>query len=210
MLALNHLTLSWRGSQTINFSNYCSGKNTGRDIYSLKSLGTQYGNVKYRHNVAQQISGIYSSCITETLNHVRSSCTCSRCVPWFWSPQIKSLTVSIVFHLFAMKWWDQTPWSLFFECWVLSQLFLFSFTFIKRLFSSLLTAMRVVSSAYLRLLVLLLAILIPACASSSHAFCKMYSAYELNKQGDNIQPWCIPFFLVDVAISFSYCILTRM
>ena len=22
-----------------------------------------------------------------------------------------------------MKWWDQMPWSLFFECWVLSQLF---------------------------------------------------------------------------------------
>ena len=26
-------------------------------------------------------------------------------------------------HLFAMKWWDWMPWSLFFECWVLSQLF---------------------------------------------------------------------------------------
>ena len=26
-------------------------------------------------------------------------------------------------HLFAMKWWDQMPWSSFFECWVLSQLF---------------------------------------------------------------------------------------
>ena len=25
--------------------------------------------------------------------------------------------------LFAMKWWDQMPWSQFFECWVLSQLF---------------------------------------------------------------------------------------
>ena len=23
-------------------------------------------------------------------------------------------------HLFAMKWWDQMPWSQFFECWVLS------------------------------------------------------------------------------------------
>ena len=22
-----------------------------------------------------------------------------------------------------MKWWDQVPWSLFYECWVLSQLF---------------------------------------------------------------------------------------
>ena len=26
-------------------------------------------------------------------------------------------------HLLAMKWWDQMPWSSFFECWVLSQLF---------------------------------------------------------------------------------------
>ena len=28
----------------------------------------------------------------------------------------------------------------------------------------------------------------PACASSSLAFHMMYSAYKLNKQGDNIQP----------------------
>ena len=49
------------------------------------------------------------------------------------------------------------------------------------------------SSAYLRLLIFLLAILIPACASSSPAFLMMYSAYKLNKQGDNIQPWCTPF-----------------
>ena len=54
--------------------------------------------------------------------------------------------------------------------------FLSSFTFIKRLFSSsLLSALRVVSSAYLRLLVILPTILIPACASSSMAFCMMYS-----------------------------------
>ena len=69
-----------------------------------------------------------------------------------------------------------------------------SFTFIKRLFSSsLLSAIRVVSSAYLRLLICLPAILIPACASSSPAFLMMYSAYKLNKQGDNIQPWCTTF-----------------
>ena len=68
-----------------------------------------------------------------------------------------------------------------------------SVTFIKRLFSSSLSAIRVVSSAYLRLLIFLLAILIPACASSSPAFLMMYSAYKLNKQGDDIQPWCTPF-----------------
>ena len=56
-----------------------------------------------------------------------------------------------------------------------------SFTFIKRLFSSSLSAIRVVSSAYLRLL-FFPAILIPACASSSPAFHVMYSAYKLNKQ----------------------------
>ena len=26
-------------------------------------------------------------------------------------------------HLFPMKWWDWMPWSLFSECWALSQLF---------------------------------------------------------------------------------------
>ena len=35
--------------------------------------------------------------------------------------------------------------------------------------------------------------LIPACASSSPASLIIYSAYKLNKQGDNTQPWCTPF-----------------
>ena len=68
------------------------------------------------------------------------------------------------------------------------------FTFIKRLFSSsLLSDVRVVSSAYLRLLIFLPAILIPTCALSSPVFPMMYSAYKLNKQGENIQPWLTPF-----------------
>ena len=51
-----------------------------------------------------------------------------------------------------------------------------SFTLIKRFFSSSsLSAIRVVSLAYLRLLICLLAILIEACASSSPAFHIMYS-----------------------------------
>ena len=62
-----------------------------------------------------------------------------------------------------------------------------SFLFIKKLFSSSsLSAIRVTSSTYLRLF-------ISACASSSLAFSMTYSAYKLNKQGDNIQPWCTPF-----------------
>ena len=68
-----------------------------------------------------------------------------------------------------------------------------SVTFIKRLFSSLLPAISVVSSAYLRLLIFLPVILIPACASPSPAFLMMYSACKLNRQGDNIQPWRTPF-----------------
>ena len=57
-----------------------------------------------------------------------------------------------------------------------------SFTF-KRLFSSYsLSAIMVMSSAYLRLLIFLPAILIPACAASSPAFLIMYTTYNLNKQ----------------------------
>ena len=52
-----------------------------------------------------------------------------------------------------------------------------------------------VLSAYLRLLIFLPAILIPVCASSGPAFLQMYSAYKLNKQGDNIECKRVPFSL---------------
>ena len=85
------------------------------------------------------------------------------------------------------------PNAMIFLFWLLSfkpTFSLSSFTSIKRLFSSsLLSAIRVVSSAYLRLLIFLPKILIPAWASTSLAFQMMHSAYKLNKQGDNIQPW---------------------
>ena len=62
-----------------------------------------------------------------------------------------------------------------------------SFTFIKRIFSSSsLSAIRMVSSAYLRLLIFLLAVLIAACSSSSPAFLMIYSAYKLNEKGDKL------------------------
>ena len=68
-----------------------------------------------------------------------------------------------------------------------------SFT-VKRLFSSCsISAIKMVSFAYLRLLIFLLVISIPACASFSLAFHVRNSAYMLNKQGDNIQPSCTPF-----------------
>src|SRR5574341_687063 len=86
------------------------------------------------------------------------------------------------------------------------------FTFIKRLFSSSsLSAIMVVSSAYLRLLICLPAILIPACVSSSPAFLMMYSAYKLNKQGDNIALTYSFSYLEPVCCSMSSsncCFLT--
>ena len=84
--------------------------------------------------------------------------------------------------------------AMIFVFWMLSfkpAFSLSSFTFIKGLFSSFsLSVLRVVSSAYLRLLIFLFlsAVMIPACASSTLTFCLMDSAYKLNKQGDIIQP----------------------
>ena len=110
-------------------------------------------------------------------------------------PKIKADTVSTVSPSISHE--VMGPDAMVLVFWMLSFKPTFSlsfFTFIKRLFiSSSLSAIRVVSSAYLRLLIFLPAILIPACASSSPAFLMMYSAYKFNKQGDNIQPWCTPF-----------------
>ena len=123
----------------------------------------------------------------------------------FWDPQNK---VWHCFHCFPIYF----PWSDGTRCHDLSFLnldfkptfSLSSFTFIKRLFSSSsLPAIRVVSSASRRLLIFLLAILIPACASSSPAFHMMYSACKLNKKGDNIQPWRTPFPILKLCCSMS-------
>ena len=102
-----------------------------------------------------------------------------------------------------LPWSDETGWhDLGFLMLSLKSAFaLFSFTFIKRFFSfSLLSAIRVVSSAYLRLLIFLLAIFIPAWASFSLAFHMMYSTYKINKQGDDVQPWRIPFPILKESI----------
>ena len=131
----------------------------------------------------------------------------SKCVliSWLQSPsavileplKIKSVTVSIVSPSICHE--VMVPNAMILVFWMLSfepTFSLSSFSFTKRLFSSsLLSAIRVVSSAYLRLLIFLPEILIPACASSSPEFFMMYSVYKLNKQGDNIQPWCTPFMI---------------
>ena len=123
----------------------------------------------------------------------------SKCVLISWlqspSPVILDLNKikSVSFHFSPIY----LPWSHETGCqnlkfWMLN--FKPAFTFLKRIFiCSLLSAIWVVSSAYLRLLIFLLAISISACASSSLAFLMMYSAYKLNKQGDNIEPCHTPF-----------------
>ena len=124
-------------------------------------------------------------------------------ISWLQSPsavilepkKIKSLTVSIVSPSICHE--VMGPDAMILVFWMLSfkpTFSLSSFTFVQRLYSSsLLSAIRVVSSVYLRLLIFLPAIYIPSCASSSPAFLIMHSAYKLNKQGDNIQPSRTPF-----------------
>ena len=105
-----------------------------------------------------------------------------------------------------MKWWDR---MMSFQPTFLLSSFPSSRGFLVPLHFSL----RVVSPAYLRLLIFLLAILIPACASSSPAFRMMYSAYKLSKQGDNIQPWhtSFPIWNQSIFMSSSNCwFLTRI
>ena len=108
--------------------------------------------------------------------------------------QIKSVTVSTISPFICHE--VMGPDAMILVFWMLSfkpSFLLTSFTSIKELFSSSLSAIRVGSSEYLRLLLLLRAVLIPACASCSPAFLMMCSAYKLIKQANNIQPWCPPF-----------------
>ena len=81
-------------------------------------------------------------------------------------------------------------WMLCFK----SAFSLSSFSLIKRLFSSSsLSAIRVVSSPYLRLFIFLPAVLIPVCDLSILTFHMMCFAYKLNKQDDNILLFYTPF-----------------
>ena len=92
-------------------------------------------------------------------------------------PKIKPVTVSTVSPSICHE--VIGPDAMILVYWMVSfkpTFSLSSFTFINRLFScSLLYSIRVASSVYLRLLIFLPAILIPACASSSPAFSMMGS-----------------------------------
>ena len=135
----------------------------------------------------------------------------SKCllISWLQSPsagilepkKIMSDTISTVSPSISQE--VMGPDAMIFVFWMLNfkpAFSLYSFYFIKWSFSFSLSAIRAVSSAYLRLLIFLPAILIPACASSSPAFLMIYSAYKLNKQGwqytaltysfPNLEPVC--------------------
>ena len=105
--------------------------------------------------------------------------------------KIKSVTVSpsICHEVMGLDAVILVSWMLSFK----PAFSLFSHRY-KRLFhSSLLFAIRVMISAYLRLLIFRLAIFIPASDSSNLTFRMMYSAYKLTKQGDSIRPCRTPF-----------------
>ena len=101
-------------------------------------------------------------------------------ISWLQSPstvilepkKIKTVTVSIVCPSICNEVMGLNAMALVFWMLSLKPTFSFSsFTFIKRLFSSSsLSAIRMVSPAYLRLLIFLPAILIPGCASSTLEF----------------------------------------
>ena len=107
------------------------------------------------------------------------------------------------FHLFSfyLPWSDGTGCHELHFLNVKSAFSLSPFNLIKKFFhSTLLSAIRVVSSSYLRFLIFLPVILIPACNSFSPAFYMMCSAYNLNKQGNNKQPCSIPFSILNQSV----------
>ena len=111
------------------------------------------------------------------LNFIATITICSD----FGTPKIKSVTVSIVSPSICHE--VMGPDAMILVFWTLSfkpTFSLSSFTFIKKLFtSSSLSTVRVVSSAYLRLLIFLTTILIPVCASSSPAFLLFHVQFHL-------------------------------
>ena len=99
-------------------------------------------------------------------------------ISWLQSPStviletknIKSVTISIVSPSLCHEVVGPDAWSLFFECWVFNQLFHSPLSPSSRGSLVPLSAIRVVSSAYLRWLMFLLAILISVCELSSWHF----------------------------------------
>ena len=181
---------------------------TGRDHWEDHSL--DYADICQQSNV----SGFSIHCLG------LSSLSCQETIifwfhgyshhlQWFWSPRRRNLSLLPPFPFYL-------PWNNGAGCPDLSFLILSlkpalslsSFSLIKRLFSSSsLLAIRVVSSAYLRLLMIPPPILTLACNSSGPAFPRMCSVYRLNKQGDSRQPCFTPFLILNQSI-VPYRVLT--
>ena len=115
--------------------------------------------------------------------------------------KIKSVTVSIVSSYIYYQ--VMGPHVMILGFWMLSFRPAFSLSLSSR--GSLVPLLfLVVSSTYVRLLIFLQAILIPAYSSFHPAFCMMYFAYKLNKQGDTALTCSFPNF-EPVHSSMSNC-----
>ena len=123
-------------------------------------------------------------------------------ISWLQSPsavilepkKMKSVTISIVSPSICHE--AMGPDAMILVFWMLSfkaSFFTLLFHFHQEALQFLFTFCHKGGVICISLLIFLPAILIPAYASSSPAFHMMYSAYKLNKKGDNIQSWHTPF-----------------
>ena len=138
--------------------------------------------------LANNVSAFLLSCLLVIAFLLRSKCLL---ISWVQSPsavilepkKIKSVTVSTGSPPICHEVMGPDAMIFVFRIMSFKPTFSLSpFNFIKGIFSSSsLSTIGVVSSAYLRLLIFLPALLIPAYASSSPAFLMMYSEYKLNK-----------------------------
>ena len=136
----------------------------------------------------------------------RSKCLLSS---WLQSPSAvisePKKIVSYCFHYFSIYCHEVMGLdAMILVFWMLSfnpTVSLSSFTFMKRLFSSSLLCRKGTAICISEVIDIFPEIFIPAYASSSTAFCILYSAYKLNRQGDNIQPWMYSFLNLEPVCS---------
>ena len=114
---------------------------------------------------------------------------------------IKSVTVSTFSPSICHEVMGHDDMILVFECWTLSQLSHSSFSPISR--GSLVPLHFLPLEWYLHICGCrhFLAILIPDCNSFSPTFHMIYSAYNLNKQGDNMQLYHTLFSILNLSLA---------
>ena len=91
---------------------------TGKTI--TLTIWTFFGKVvSLLFKMLSRVCRSFSSKKQVSFNFVAAVIVCSD----FGAEEDKNLSLFPLFlHLFAMKWWNWIPWTLFYECWVLSQL----------------------------------------------------------------------------------------